>query len=577
MLVQGGISSNDWRSLSEYGVDWIAFFRDFRSTGNPSVSIQKGVQLNPRFARTTCSIAELAALLKAGDFNSQELVKLYVQRVGEVNDDLGAVIELNPDAVSIARHLDRERADGKVRGPLHGIPILVKDNYATVDSMLTGSGSVCLARALPTEEATVIAKLREAGAIILGKLNLSEFAGIRSSNATPGWSPRGGQTFGAYVKNQTACGSSSGSGVAASVGLAAGTLGTETSGSITCPAMYNNVVGVKPTVGLTSRFGVVPVTARQDTTGPITQNVEDAAILLEAMAGKDLNDNYTSAQPWGSPPHFSTGLRKSGLKGARIGVVWMEDLPVSGHLINIKQIKPVFDRAVADLKSAGAEVVDVALDTKGQTFEEILLTLQTNVRVYMGADFNDALPRYLENIRPSDDVVFRNVSDVLQCLKTEPRELASTIGLADWENVAQLNITAGSLEAWNAFTTVLTLSKSLLLDPIEEHGLDALVMLPDLALSVGAAPGFPIVTVPMGVLGPEAKTAWDYTNKTISTGPGIPLGLSFTADKWSDQKLIQYAYAYEQASQRRRELIPIIKPESDLCTLIHRSTLGGEM
>ncbi|KAI1287858.1 amidase signature enzyme [Xylaria venustula] len=499
------------------------------------------------------SIAELATLLKAGDFNSQELVKLYVQRVGEVNDDLGAVIELNPDAVSIARHLDRERADGEARGPLHGIPILVKDNYATVDSMLTGSGSVCLARALPTEEATVIAKLREAGAIILGKLNLSEFAGIRSSNATPGWSPRGGQTFGAYVKHQTACGSSSGSGVAASVGLAAGTLGTETSGSITCPAMYNNVVGVKPTVGLTSRFGVVPITARQDTTGPITQNVEDAAILLEAMAGRDLNDNYTSAQPWDSPPRLSTGLRKSGLKGARIGVLWIEDLPISGHLI------------------------DVALDTKGQTFEEILLTLGTNVQVYMGADFNDALPRYLENTKPSDDVAFRNVSDVLQCLKTEPRELASTLGLTDWENVVQLNITADSLEAWNAYTTVLTLSKRLFLDPIEEHRLDALVTLPDLALLVGAAPGFPIVTVPMGVLGPEAKTAYDYTNKTISTGPGIPLGLSFTADKWSDQKLIQYAYAYEQASQRRRELTPIIKPESDLGTIVNLSSLGGEM
>ncbi|KAI1751921.1 amidase signature enzyme [Xylaria castorea] len=521
------------------------------------------------------SITELGALLEAGDFNSHDLVQLYIQRVGEVNDDLAAVIELNPDALSIAEELDRERAEGKTRGPLHGIPIMVKDNYATVDAMLTGSGSVCLARALPTKEATVIAKLREAGAIIIGKLNLSEFAGVR--NATGGWSPRGGQTFGAYVKHQTACGSSSGSGVAASVGLAAGTLGTETSGSITCPAMYNNVVGVKPTVGLTSRFGVVPITARQDTAGPITQNVEDAAILLEAMASKDPADNYTSAQPWDSLPRFSEGLSPSGLKGVRVGVVWTnQDLPVSAHQVNIDQIKPVFDRAIADLKTAGAEIIDVTLDTKGQTLLEITQKFGGNVQVYVSADFDEAMHRYLKNVKQSEGVVLRNVSDILQCLKTEPRELASKTGLADWEYLAQNNITADSLEAWNAYVAVLTLSRNLFLDPIEEHGLDALVMLPELAFLIGAAPGFPIVTVPMGVLGPNATTNWS-NNETITTGPGIPLGLSFTADKWSDQKLIQYGYAYEQASQRRRELAPVIKPMSDLDILINRRSFGNEI
>ncbi|KAJ3576682.1 hypothetical protein NPX13_g3620 [Xylaria arbuscula] len=471
------------------------------------------------------SIAELGALLEAGELNSHDLVHLYIERVREVNNDLNAVIELNPDALSIARKLDRERADGKARGPLHGIPILVKDNYATVDAMLTGSGSVCLARAIPTTEATVIAKLREAGAIILGKLNLSEFAGVRGLNASPGWSS-------ARWPN--------GSGAAASVGLAAGTLGTDTSGSITCPAMYNNVVGVKPTVGLTSRFGVVPVTARQDTAGPITQNVEDAAILLEAMASKDPNDNYTSAQPWDSPPRFSTGLSPSGLKGARIGVVWTgQDLPVSAHLINIDQIKPVFDRAIADLKTAGAEVIDVNLDTMGQSLLEIALAFQSNVQVYSAADLNDAMQRYLRNVKQSGDIVLRNVPDILQCLKSNPKELASTVSLSDWEHAAQTNTTAGSLEAWNAYVTVLTLSRNALLGPIKEHGLDALVMLPDLALLVGAAPGFPIVTVPMGVLGPEAEIVRNG-NETITTGPGIPLGLSFTADNWSDQKLIHY-------------------------------------
>ncbi|KAI0436214.1 amidase signature enzyme [Xylaria telfairii] len=523
------------------------------------------------------SIADLGALLEAGHFNSHDLVQLYIQRVGEVNNDLNAVIELNPDALCIARELDRERADGKARGPLHGIPILVKDNYATVDAMLTGSGSFCLARAIPTAEATVITNLRKAGAIILGKLNLSEFAGVRGLNASPGWSPRGGQSFGAYVKDQTACGSSSGSGAAASVGLAAGTLGTDTSGSITCPAMYNNVVGVKPTVGLTSRFGVVPITARQDTAGPITQNVEDAAILLEAMASKDPNDNYTSAQPWDSPPRFSTGLSPSGLKGARIGVVWTGgDLPVSAHLVNIDQVKPVFDRAIADLKTAGAEVIDVTLDTMGQSLLEILLAFQSNVQVYSAADLNDAMQRYLKNVKQTEGAVLRNVSDILQCLRSDPKELASTVSLSDWEHAAQTNTTADSLEAWNAYVTVSTLSRNVVLGPIEEHGLDALVMLPDVALLVGAAPGLPIVTVPMGALGPEAEIVRNG-NETIVTGPGIPLGLSFTADNWSDQKLIQYAYAYEQASQRRRELTPVIKPKSDLGIIINKRNVGGEI
>ncbi|KAI1161749.1 amidase signature enzyme [Nemania serpens] len=526
------------------------------------------------------SITELGALLDAGDFTSHDLVKLYIQRVGEVNADLNAVIELDPGALAIAKELDWERAAGKARGPLHGIPLLIKDNFATLDATLTGSGSVCLAHAIPTKEATVIAKLRAAGAIILGKLNLSEFAGVRGDDTPMGWSPRGGQTFGAYVRHQTACSSSSGSGVAASVGLAAGTLGTETAGSITCPAMYNNVVGVKPTVGLTSRFGVVPITPRQDTTGPLTQNVEDAAIILEAMAGKDPNDNYTSAQPWhSSPPRFSAGLTRSGLKGARIGVVLTgEDLPISPHAVNTAQIKPVFDRAVADLRTAGATVLAVTLNTQGRSLQAIVETLAANVSVYMSPDFKTSLRGYLANTRPRDGLILRDVRDVLRCLKTDPRELATTIDLSDWEYIAQLNTTADSLEAWNAYVEVSTLCRNLVLEPIADLGLDALVMLPELALMIGAAPGFPIVTVPIGVLGPEAQTVWSHNNTSITTGPGIPLGLSFTAGQWTDQKLIRYAYAYEQASQRRRELMPVIKPKVDLSSLpVYQRSLRDEM
>ncbi|KAI8634623.1 amidase signature enzyme [Xylariaceae sp. FL1651] len=523
------------------------------------------------------SITELGALLEAGDFNSHDLVELYIQRVREVNDDLRAVIELNPDALSIAKQLDKERADGTIRGPLHGIPILVKDNYATVDAMMTGAGSVCLARTRPSEEATAIAKLRKAGAVVLGKANLSEFAGIRGDGAKVGWSPRGGQTYGAYVKHQTACGSSSGSGVAASVGLAAGTLGTETAGSITCPAMVGNVVGIKPTVGLTSRYGIVPITARQDTAGPLAQSVEDAAIIMDAIAGKDLNDNYTSAQPWDVPPSFAAALDTSALRGARIGVIWTdENFLNAGNFANLNYTKPVFKRALADLKAAGAEIIDVDLSNNGHTIGEFSMWVYGNISTYMSPDVVDSMARYLKSAVPNPDAM-HNVSDIFQCLKTEPKELASKYGIDDWEHIAQINTTADSLEAWEAYVTASTMARDLLLNPIKDHKLDALVMQPELALVVAASPGLPIVTVPMGVLGQDASTIWDHDEEILFSAPGVPLGISFTAGMWSDQKLIRYAYAYEQISRNRRKLVPAIKPKSDLDVIMGRQSFSNEL
>jgi len=442
------------------------------------------------------SITKLGELLTAGDLSSRDLVDLYIRRAEQVNDELHAVIEINPDALRIAEHLDFERANGVTRGPLHGIPILVKDNYATVDSMLTGAGSVCLARAKPAAEATVVARLRAAGAIILGKTNLDEFAGARGMNATSGWSPRGGQTFGAYVKHQTPCGSSGGSGVAASLGLAAGTLGTETSGSITCPAMYNNVVGIKPTVGLTSRYGVVPLTPRQDTTGPLAQSVEDAALILDAIAWKDARDNYTSAQPWNDPPAFAAALDISALREARIGVIWMNESFINApNFFNSEIIRPIFDRAVSDLEEAGAKTIGVELDLRGHSVDEFVEMVLSNVSIYETADFREAMNHYMQLLEPGPDV-FHNLTDLLHCLKTEPEELASRMPFTEWDEMNNSNISAGSMEAWNAYVTASALSRNLVLGPIKKHKLDALVVLPEIALALGASPGLPIVTVP---------------------------------------------------------------------------------
>lgn len=393
------------------------------------------------------SITELQVLLDDGAVTSEELVRLYTQRIAEVNDEFHAVIETNPDAAATARELDVERAAGRRRGPLHGIPLLVKDNYATADAMGTGAGSVCLARSRPRADATVVARLRAAGAVILGKTNLSEFSGARGTNVTQGWSARGGQTTGAYVENQTACGSSSGSGVAASLGLAAATLGTETAGSITCPASVNNVVGIKPTVGLTSRFGVVPITARQDTTGPLAQSVADAALLLEVMAGKDANDNYTSAQPWDVPPRYTLALNASALQGKRIGVAWNDEavINITMFAANREHIKAVFEAALPYLKQAGAELVPIDLVPRNESLRDRLAT--HDVAAYYLPDMKRSLTRYYDTVRPGAADATHNLRELVACLQTTPAELASRYDTYDLEVALAVNETADGAAA----------------------------------------------------------------------------------------------------------------------------------
>ncbi|MGH9881966.1 MAG: amidase family protein, partial [Pyrinomonadaceae bacterium] len=298
------------------------------SISNPTNALASSAVEHPpsppsAFELDEVAIPQLQAHLKSGKYNSRELVKKYLDRIDEVDKrgpKINSVIEINPDALDIAESLDKERKEKGPRGPLHGIPILIKDNIDTADRMMTTAGSLALVGSRPAQDAFIAKRLREAGAVILGKTNLSEWANFRSNHSSSGWSGRGGQTKNPYVLDRNPCGSSSGSGAAAAANLATATIGTETDGSIVCPSSANSLVGIKPTLGLVSRSGIVPIAHSQDTAGPMARTVTDAAILLGALAGVDPRDSATKTSARKSQSDYSKFLDRDGLRGARIGV-----------------------------------------------------------------------------------------------------------------------------------------------------------------------------------------------------------------------------------------------------------------
>lgn len=357
------------------------------------------------------TLDELREGLDAGKFTSVELTKAYIARINEVNSELHAVNQINPDALAIAAELDKTRAKAKT-SPLHGIPVLIKDNIATNDGMDNTAGSFALVGAKVGKDSTVAANLRKAGAIILGKSNLSQWANFRSNNGSSGWSAVGGQAMGAYFTGQDPSGSSSGSGISSSIGLAWACLGTETDGSIISPSQENNLVGIKPSVGLTSRYLVVPISEHQDTVGPMARTVKDAAYLLTAIAGKDSNDNYTSAIPFGGKtPDYVGACKESGLKGKRIGV------PRS--IINSSGYPAVVTKSFRDtlavLRSSGAIIVD-NIELPG--FQQI----RDSNNIVLNADFVSDLPRlYLDKLVTNPHNI-RSLADLQAFTQNDPRE-----------------------------------------------------------------------------------------------------------------------------------------------------------
>ncbi|MEO8738808.1 MAG: amidase [Casimicrobiaceae bacterium] len=491
----------------------------------------------PRVDVVEATIFELQAAMAAGTRTSTGLVNAYLTRIRAIDKSgprINSIIELNPDAESIAIALDRERKIKGSRGPLHGIPVLLKDNIATSDRMQTTAGSLALVGASPPRDAFLVTRLREAGAVILGKTNLSEWANIRSTRSTSGWSARGGLTRNPYALDRNTSGSSSGSAAAIAASLASVAVGTETDGSIVSPSSMNGMVGIKPTVGLVSRSGIVPISHSQDTAGPMTRTVADAAALLTAMAGSDPRDTLTAGAA-GSLVDYVKFLDVDGLKGARIGVVranfgGRNDLATA-----------VVEAALPVLAAKGAILVDPVELPVGASFE----TAEIAVLLH---EFKVDIAAYLAEYAPGSKI--QTLADVIAF---NERHRDREMRYFGQELFLRAQATAGldAPQYRDALATCRRIVRAEGIDrALREHRLDALVApsntpawLTDFIRgdnsgedfsSPAAVAGYPHITVPAGLV------------------QGLPVGISFVGGAWSESTLIRLAYAYEQASRRRQ-------------------------
>lgn len=508
------------------------------------------------------TLDELRRGLDGGQFSSVDLTKAYIARINEVGAQLHAVNAINPDALSIAARLDKERASpGKV-GPLHGIPILIKDNIATDDKMDNTAGSFALVGAKVPEDSTVAAKLRKAGVIVLGKANLSQWANYRSDNGSSGWTAVGGQTVGAYFPGQDPSGSSSGSGVSSSIGLAWACLGTETDGSIISPSQENNIVGIKPTVGLTSRYLVVPISEHQDTVGPMARTVKDAAHLLSAIAGKDSHDNYTSATPFGDKvPDYAAACKASGLKGKRIGVP--QGLTGSNSRLSAPVAK-AFRQALKVLQSSGAIIVDnVALPGLGQYGDANDIVLK--------ADFLSDLPKlYLDKLVKNPNNV-KSLADLQAFTQKDPREDWPHRDTGIWDSALERGYGNDSPQFQQAYQKQLYCGgQQGLTGALKNHSLDAIFAPSDYISGMAAPLGNPAVTVPLGRVPDGTPVTRNGFGNLNATAPNQPFGVGFAGARFSEEVLIGMAYALEQQTLVRTKVHPIVVPKTELKDVVDK-------
>jgi len=517
------------------------------TTSAPAAAEKPAAASQTAFAFDEADVASLRARMEKGALSSHALTQAYLDRIAAIDDagpQLNAVIELNPDALKEADARDAERKAGQVRGPLHGIPVLLKDNIDATP-MVNSGGSLALANHRPKTDAFLVRRLREAGAVILGKTNLSEWANFRSTRSSSGWSGRGGQTKNPYALDRNPCGSSSGTGTAIAANLAAVGIGTETDGSIICPAAVAGLVGIKPTVGLVSRSGIIPISHSQDTAGPMTRSVADAAALLAAITGKDDADIATRGSVGPAVFDYTPFLKVDGLKGARIGLV----RKLMGYQ---PDVDAATEKAIAAMKAAGAEVIDVEIPTQGKwddpEFEVLLYEFKADLEAYLaksGApvktlaeliDFNKKnaateMPYFAQELfekaqakGPLSDAAYIEA-------RTKARKLAGPEGI-------DATLKANKLDALIA----PSMSPAWLTDPVNgDHFTGA-------GYGAAAVAATPSITVPMG------------------DSHGLPLGITFMGPAWSEPRLIELAYSFEQATKARKapQFLPTLTPPAEM-------------
>lgn len=498
------------------------------------------------FVLDEATLADLQSAMASGRMTAHSVTQQYLDRIHALDrtgPTLRSVIEINPDALSIADTLDRERKAGRVRGPLHGIPILVKDNIGTADRMTTTAGSYALAGSIPLQDATIAARLRAAGAILLGKTNLSEWANFRSTHSSSGWSGRGGQARNPYVLDRNPCGSSSGSGAAVSANMCALAVGTETDGSIVCPSSANGIVGIKPTLGLVSRAGIIPIAHSQDTAGPMARTVRDAAILLNVLAGVDPRDPATSSSSAHGQNDYTTFLDPNGLRGARIGVARTKFFgysDVTDKLIN---------DAIDAMKAQGAVIVDPAtIETAGK-FDDS----EFDVLLY---EFKADLNSYLASLGPKAPV--KSLQDIIDY---NDRHKDQEMPFFGQEIMIQAQAKGPLTEKkyLDELASNLKMSRTDGIDAtMDKYKLDAIV----------APTGSPAWTTDLingdhfsGASSTPAAVA-GYPNINVPAGfsHNLPVGISFFGRAYSEPTLIKLAYAYEQSTKHRRapQFIPTL-------------------
>jgi amidase len=489
------------------------------------------------------TILQLQQDMQSGKYTSEKLVSLYLERIQKLDKNgpkLNSVIELNPDALLLARELDKERKSGKVRSSLHGIPVLIKDNIDTADKMATSAGSLALAESHAQQDAFIVKRLRDAGAVILGKTNLSEWANFRSNRSSSGWSGRGGQTLNPYELDRNPCGSSSGSGVAVSANLCVAAIGTETDGSIVCPSSTNGIVGIKPTVGLISRSGIIPISHSQDTAGPMARTVSDAAVMLGLLTGLDSGDKATAAAQDKQSEDYSKFLDADGLKGTRIGVA--RNFFGFNDMVDL-----LMEEAIKAMREKGAEIIDPAnIET-----EKEIGDIEFDVLLF---EFKADLNRYLSNLPAS--VASRSLTDLIsfneankdkempwfgQELFTMADKKGPLTDIVYLKEIADLKRLAGK-EGIDA-----TLQKNKLdaiIAPTGGPSWNTDWVNGDHFSGGSSAPaacaGYPAITVPAGFIF------------------GLPVGITFMGTAWSEPALIKIAYAFEQATKHRKA--PEYKP-----------------